>query len=287
MRYFYSVIYNKSAKKKLILRKTIGFTLIELLVAVSLMVFLISIVAFIFRSATFIYSENEDLINIANNGRSILESLNRDLMGTLSPSSSSRQCFRLVNDGENNFTQAKDGFIFNSITTVLQQTRPVRVKYTIVESIKPKTKEQRITKVTRTRLWKFKKEVREVDGSPIYTADNKELVGETLSEYLGMFNIQYEGYEQGGDPSFPARFFELDEQPGFDENGNSYADMISTQRSDLDNDTGPCIGDSNVGGGSGEEPKLPRRLVFYYQIFANEKEQVQKIYRQEISIQAR
>ncbi len=265
-----------------------AFTLIELLVAVSLMVFLISIVAFIFRSATTVYSQNEDLINISENARNILDHLNRDLMGTLSPSSTSRQCFRMVNGGENNYSKAKDQFIFNTITTVLEQTRPVRVRYRIVESRVPKTKEQRITKITKTPLWKFEKYVTEIGCPPkppeeckILTADKKELEPETLSEYLGFFNIQYDGYEQGGEGLRP-RFFELDEQAGVDENGNSYADMISQNLDD-----GCCIGDGENCAGSGEEPKLPRRVVFYYQIFANEKEQVQKIYRQEISIQAR
>ncbi len=257
-----------------------GFTLIELLVAISLMVFLISIVAYIFRAATTVYSQNEDIITIANNARSILEFLNRDLMGTLSPSSTSRQCFRLVNGGENNFTKAKDQFGFNSITTVLGQTRPVRVEYKIIESKVPKTKVQRVTKITRTLLWKFERYVTEVDGSEIVDKVGKSLEPETLSEYLVFFNIQYDGYEDVGAGN--SRFFELDEQPGTDENGNSYMDMIST-----DLRSGNCIGDGQTAEGGKEEPKLPRRLVFYYQIFANEKEQVQKTFRHELSIQAR
>lgn len=259
-----------------------GFTLIELLVAVSLMVFLISIVAYIFRSATLVYSQNEDLVNISNNARNIWDFLYRDLTGTLSPTSTSRQCFRMVNDGEDNFLKAKDQFIFNSITTVLGQTKPVRVRYRIVPSmfVDPTTKEkkQRMTKITRTPLWKFERYVTELDGTKILTADKEELEPDTLSEYLVFFNIHYFGYEQPG--AVGPKFFELSDTSGLDENGNSYADMLSSNI-----DSGNCIGDGQVE--SGEEPKLPAVLEFYYQIYANEKEQVHKVYTQKIPIQAR
>ncbi len=255
-----------------------GFTLIELLVAVSLMVFLISIVAFIFRSATLVYTQNEDLINIANNARNILDFLQRDLTGTLSPSSTSKQCFRMVDGGEDQFLKARDQFIFNSITTVLGQTRPVRVRYRITESRVPKSKEQRKTKVTRTPLWKFERYVTELDGTKILTADKEELEPDTLSEYLVFFNIHYFAYEQSG--GVGPKMFELKDSPGYDENGSSYADMMSSNI-----DSGNCIGDGQAE--SGEEPKLPAVLEFFYQIYANEKEQVQKIYTQKIAIQAR
>jgi prepilin-type N-terminal cleavage/methylation domain-containing protein len=265
------------------IKKYSGFTLIELLVAVSLMVFLISIVAYIFRSATSVYRQNEDLINLSNNARVILEFLQRDLVGTLSPSTTSRQCFRMVNGGRNNYTDAKDQFIFNSITTVLGQTRPVRVRYRIVESLKPRTKEQRKTVITNTLLWKFERYVTELDGSKILTADGKELPAETLSEYLAFFNIHYYAYEQP--TAEKPRFFELDEPPGYDENGNSYADMLSQNIEDGGNNN--CIGDGVVTGAGPEEPKLTWSLEFYYQIYPNEKETVQKIYYQKITIPAR
>lgn len=255
-----------------------AFTLIELLVAISLMVFLISIVAYIFRSATLVYTQNEDLINISNNARNIWDFLHRDLTGTLSPSVTSRQCFRVVNDGEDNFLKARDEFIFNSITTILGQTRPVRVRYRITSSYVPKSKEQRKTKITKTPLWKFERYVTELDGTKILTADKEELEPDTLSEYLVFFNIHYFAYEQAGVES--PKFFELSDSPGYDENGNSYTDMISSNI-----DSGNCIGDGQVE--SGEEPKLPPVLEFYYQIYANEKEQVQKVYTQKIPIQAR
>lgn len=255
-----------------------GFTLVELLVAISLMVFLISIVAYIFKSAIAVYTQNEDLINISNNARNIWDFLHRDLTGALSPSSTSRQCFRLVNGGEDNFLKAKDQFIFNSITTVLGQTKPVRVRYQITPSLVPRSKEQRKTKITKTLLWKFERYVTELDGTEILTATNEKLEPETLSEYLVFFNIHYFGYERPGAEG--AKFFELNDPPGFDENANSYEDMLSS-----DINSGNCIGDGQAS--SGEEPKLPPVLEFYYQIYANEKEQVQKVYTQKIPIQAR
>jgi type II secretory pathway pseudopilin PulG len=267
---------HRKSQKSRVLKE--AFTLIELLVAISLMVFLISIVAYIFKSATLVYSQNEDLINISNNARAILEVLSKDIIGTMSPSATSKQCFRMVNGGEDNKKKARDMFAFNSITTVLGQTRPVRVKYTIVPAIAPKTKQQRKTVFGQIPLWKFQKHITELNGDKIYTADGKELNPEDLSEFLVFFNVWYLAYTSPG--SDQTKYFELDEPPGVDENGNSYDAMISN-----DIDSGPCIGSGE--NKSHEDPKLPMMLQIFYQVFANEKEQVKKIYTQQLLIQAR
>ncbi len=199
-----------------------AFTLIELLVAIGLMIILMGAVALIFFQSTDLFKTSEARMQIANNARTALDMLARDLAGSL-PTDSNAQCFTMWNQpgapgggwqstngqdiqGAGSFG-ARDALQFWATTSFRGTVSGVHITYYAKESTDPEIMNQAGTAAgvrTGRNLMVLRRIARRRNNA-IWDTDEAD-----LCEYVLSFNVEPLLDPDDAGPEAP-RFVNLDE----------------------------------------------------------------------------
>lgn len=220
-----------------------AFTLIELLVAIGLMIILMGAVALIFFQSTDLFKTSEARMQIANNARTALDMLARDLAGSL-PTDSKAQCFTMWNtpgsnggvptgngqviSGANSFGAA-DALQFWATTSFRGTVSGVHITYYVDSSSDPEIMNNQGTATgvrTGRRLMVLRRIARRRNGNVWNTPNETDEAD--LCEYVLSFNVEPLLDPDDAGPE-AARFVNLDEPapifrpaPNFAPPGNPY-----------------------------------------------------------------
>ncbi|GEM_PF-2497515 len=205
-----------------------AFTLIELLVAIGLMIILMGAVAIIFFQSTDLFKTSEARMQIANNARTALDMLARDLAGSL-PYDSQAQAFIMWNvpgstgagpndqNGQNiqgaNSFGARDALSFWATTSFRGTVSGVHITYYVAESVDPEIMSRQGSPTgvrTGRTMMVLRRIARRRNGNVWNTANETDEAD--LCEYVLSFNIEPLVDRDDAGPEAP-RFFQLDEGP--------------------------------------------------------------------------
>lgn len=206
------------------IRRVAGFTLIELLVAIGLMIILMGAVAIIFFQSTDLFKTSEARMQIANNARTALDMLARDLAGSL-PYDSQAQAFIMwdvpgttgagVNDvngqniqGANSFG-ARDALQFWATTSFRGTVSGVHISYFVARSVDPEimTAQGAATGVRTGRNLMVLRRIAKRRNGNVWDTDEAD-----LCEYVLSFNVEALVDRDDSGPEAP-RFYQLNEGP--------------------------------------------------------------------------
>ena len=201
-----------------------AFTLIELLVAIGLMIILMGAVAIIFFQSTDLFKTSEARMQIANNARTALDMLARDLAGSL-PYDSQAQAFIMWNvagsagggpnnqngqeiQGANSFG-ARDALQFWATTSFRGTVSGVHITYYVDQSRDPEIMNQQgaTTGVRTGRTMMVLRRIARRRNGAAWDTDEAD-----LCEYVMSFNVEPLVDRDDAGPEAP-RFFQLDEPP--------------------------------------------------------------------------
>lgn len=198
-----------------------AFTLIELLVAIGLMIILMGAVAIIFFQSTDLFKTGEARMLIANNARTALDTLARDLAGCL-PYDSQAQAFTMWNvpgttaggangesiQGSGSFG-ARDALQFWATTSFRGTVSGVHITYYVARSVDPEIMNTQ-GMAAGVRTGRNLMVLRRIARRRVNNA--WEMDEADLCEYVLSFNIEALVDRDDSGPDAP-RFFQLDEGP--------------------------------------------------------------------------